>query len=190
MKQVNNSEALLFRKKNWFLGLHKLCRHSRNWNKDWFYSASLVYEITILLNWIHSYVNTLWIWVWNVKSSLPWNHFVKRLQFVKPTCHKIYQWSYWSIATTIGQSLTQQFCSFELYLQILAHLTGWWKTQNIGKLQQINFVLFEIYVWKLIIRIQNWFFYISLKYEWNNWHVHLRIKITILRLHWLMQGFN
>ena len=74
-----------------------------------------------------------------------------RLQFVKPTRHKIYQGRYnllklylkiyflsinafvpmsacasndhVSIATTIGQSLIQQFCSFELYLQILARLT-------------------------------------------------------------------
>ena len=29
---------------------------------------------------------------------------------------------------------------------------------NVGKLQQTNFVLFEIYVWNLIIRIESWFF--------------------------------
>ena len=141
--------------------------------------------------WLHIYVNTLRIWVWNAKSALPWNRFVKRLQFVKPTCHKIYQGRYnllkfklqiyfLSINAFVSinacassdresidllprrsVSLTQQFRSFESYLQIFARLTGWWKKQNIGKLHYINFV------WNLWMEIKykNWklIFYVSLQ---------------------------
>ena len=48
-----------------------------------------------------------------------------------------------------------------------ARLNGW-KTLKLHKLQQIMLVLFEIYIRKLIIRIESWFWSYHEGYEWNN----------------------
>ena len=199
MKQIHNSEALLFWKIAIFLGFTNPADSPNTETRADFIKLHLYWESRYWRTdvWIYIYVNALRIWVWNAKTALPWNRSMKRLQFVKPTCHKIYPGRYNNsmkafisintcassdrepIAMTISQSLMQQFRSFELYLQILACLTGWGDTQNMGKLQQINFVLFEIYVWKLIIRIEGWF----LMFPWGmNGITNMHIFVCVHRL--------
>ena len=45
-----------------------------------------------------------------------------------------------------------------------------WKTLKLHQLQQIMLVLFEIYIRKLVLRIESWFWY--RRYEWNNRRAH------------------
>ena len=61
-----------------------------------------------------------------------------------------------SICTTIGQKRKWLFRSFESQILACSTLDGW-KTLKLHHLQQIMLVLFEIYIRKLIIRIDSWF---------------------------------
>ena len=99
---------------------------------------------------------------------------------VKLACHEIYQGRYYlliffsfsskylfsavilsikyfSVYWHNDRSVAQEAVSFFwISPQILARDDGW-KTLKLHKLQQIMFVLFEIYIQNLIIRTESWF---------------------------------
>ena len=169
--------------------------------------TSLVYKIMILPNWClntHLSKQTCFefefgTWNWHCRETVSWKHY-KNLPVIKSTKEDIIclnsNLNLFSIdqlfcidkclCESVGllprrsvRALAQRFLSSELYLQILTHLTGWWKMQNMGKLQKINFC----FIWNLYMEInyKNWtlIFYVSLRYEWNK-----------RRAHFFMSGYN
>ena len=142
-----------------------------------------MYKIKILpdrrLTTLYS-VHTLWDRVRNVKSALSWNRFVKRITmknlpviksiregiiclFSLPSLKYLFSAGILSINETPFQCLLAQgsvssasasFVLLNFAPNLCARLDGR-KMLKLHKLQQIMLVLFEIYMRKLIIRIES-----------------------------------